>query len=86
MEVLENGLDHALTILTFPSRYRRRLRTTNLAERMNEEIRRRQRVIRIFPNEASAERLIGALLNEFYEEWQQGIRYFDMTEYWDWRK
>ena len=86
MEVLENGLDHALTILAFPERYRRRLRTTNLAERMNEEIRRRQRVIRIFPNEASAERLIGALLNEFYEEWQQGIRYLDMTEYWDWRK
>ena len=86
METLENGLDHALTILSFPKRYRKRLRTTNLAERMNEEIRRRQRVIRIFPNEEAAERLIGALLNEFYEEWQQGIRYLDMTEYWDWRK
>ena len=86
MDTLEAGLDHALTILTFPQRYRKRLRTTNLAERMNEEIRRRQRVIRIFPNEESALRLIGALLNEFYEEWQEGIRYFDMTEYWDWRK
>ncbi len=84
MDILESGLDHALTILDYPQRYRQRLRTTNLAERMNEEIRRRQRVIRIFPNEASAERLIGALLNEFYEEWQQGIRYLDMTEYWDW--
>ena len=86
MDVLENGLEHALTMLNFPKRYRKRLRTSNLAERMNEEIRRRQRVIRIFPNEESAERLIGALLNEFYEEWQQGIRYLDMTEYWDWRK
>jgi transposase-like protein len=86
MDILEAGLDHALTILTYPKRYRKRLRTTNLAERMNEEIRRRQRVIRIFPNAESAERLIGALLNEFYEEWQQGIRYFDMAEYWDWRK
>jgi transposase-like protein len=86
MNTLEAGLDHALTILSFPARYRQRLRTTNLAERMNEEIRRRQRVIRIFPNEESAERLIGALLKEFYEEWQQGIRYLDMTEYWDWRK
>ncbi len=46
MDVLENGLDHALTILSFPQRYRTRLRTTNLAERMNEEIRRRQRVMR----------------------------------------
>ncbi len=86
MNVLEDGLDNALTVLNFPSRYRKRLRTTNLAERMNEEIRRRQRVIRIFPNEESAERLVGALLNEFYEEWQQGIRYLDMAEYWDWRK
>ena len=86
MNVLEDGLDNALTILNFPTRYRKRLRTTNLAERMNEEIRRRQRVIRIFPNEESAQRLIGALLNEFYEEWQQGIRYLDMVEYWDWRK
>jgi putative transposase len=86
MDTLEAGLDHALTILNFPSHYQKRLRTTNLAERMNEEIRRRQRVIRIFPNEESALRLIGALLNEFYEEWQQGVRYFDMTEYWDWRK
>lgn len=86
MQILEDGLEHALTILTFPLRYRTRLRTTNLAERMNEEIRRRQRVVRIFPNEESAYRLIGALLNEFYEEWQEGIRYFDMTEYWDWKK
>lgn len=86
MDVIEDGLDNALTVLNFPSRYRKRLRTTNLAERMNEEIRRRQRVIRIFPNEESAERLIGALLNEFYEEWQEGIRYLDMAEYWDWRK
>lgn len=86
MEILEGGLDHALTILSFPKRYRQRLRTTNLAERMNEEIRRRQRVIRIFPNEMSAHRLIGALLNEFYEEWQEGIRYLDMAEYWDWKK
>lgn len=86
MNIFEAGLDHALTILSFPERYRKRLRTTNLAERMNEEIRRRQRVIRIFPNEQAAERLIGALLNEFYEEWQEGYRYLEMSEYWDWRK
>ena len=86
MMILEAGLDHALTALSFPERYRKRLRTTNLAERMNEEIRRRQRVVRIFPNEQAAERLIGALLNEFYEEWQEGYRYLEMGEYWDWRK
>jgi len=86
MDCLEAGLESALTILTLPTRYRKRLRTTNLVERMNEEIRRRQRVIRVFPNDASAMRLVGALLAEMYDQWQQGLRYFDMTEYWDWKK
>ena len=54
-------------------------------ERLNEEIRRRERVIRIFPNEASALRLIGALLAEQHEVWSTGKRYFDMTEYFEWK-
>ena len=62
MACLDNGLEDAITVLQYPSRYQKRLRTSNLAERVNEEIRRRQRVIRIFPNEASAERLVGAWL------------------------
>jgi transposase-like protein len=82
----ERGFEDALTILSLPQVYRKRLRTSNLAERMNEEIRRRQRVIRIFPNEASALRLIGAILADTYEEWQSGVRYFDMTEYWEVKK
>lgn len=85
MDCLENGLDGGLSVLQLPERYRKRLRTTNLAERMNEEIRRRERVIRIFPSEKAAQRLIGALLADIYEEWQAGIRYFDMSEYWDWK-
>jgi len=86
IDCFEQGLEDALTVLLFPTRYRRRLRTTNLAERMNEEIRRRQRVVRIFPNEEATLRLIGAILADKYEEWRSGISYFDMTEYWDWRK
>ena len=82
----EEGVDNALTVLSFPEGYRKRLRTTNLAERMNEEIRRRQRVIRIFPNEEAAIRLIGALLADVYDDWKNGIKYFDMAEYQDWRK
>ena len=82
----EAGLESVLTVLVFPSRYRKRLRTSNLPERMNEEIRRRQRVIRIFPNEDSALRLIGSLLADFYDNWQSQNHYFDMTEYWDWKK
>lgn len=86
MDCLENGLEDAVAVLCLPEKYRKRLRTTNLAERMNEEIRRRERVIRIFPNDDAAQRLIGALLAEQYEEWQAGVKYFDMTEYWEWYK
>lgn len=50
--------------MVLPKKYRRRLATSNMQERLNEEIRRRERVIRIFPNEQSAMRLIGALLAE----------------------
>jgi putative transposase len=85
VELLEEGLDDALSVLVLPEKYRRRLRTTNMIERLNEEIRRRERVIRIFPNEASAVRLIGALLAEQHESWSTGKRYFDMTEYVEWK-
>ncbi|WP_188817229.1 transposase, partial [Calditerricola satsumensis] len=62
-----------------------RLRTTNAVERLNEEIRRRERVIRIFPNRDSALRLLGALLMEIDEKWASGKKYLDMTEYLEWR-
>ena len=84
MATLETGMEAALTVLRFPKRYRQKLRTTNLAERMNSELRRRERVIRIFPSEHAAERLIGALLNELYEEWLHSRHYMNMSEYWDW--
>lgn len=85
LTLLEEGLEDALAVLVLPEPYRVRLRTTNGMERLNEEIRRRERVIRIFPNEASALRLIGALLTEHHEVWSTGKRYFDMTEYFEWK-
>jgi putative transposase len=85
LALLEEGLEDALAVLSLPEKYRIRLRTTNGMERLNEEIRRRERVIRIFPNEASALRLIGALLAEQHEVWSTGKRYFDMTEYFEWK-
>jgi putative transposase len=85
LTILEEGLEAALAVLVLPEPYRVRLRTTNGMERLNEEIRRRERVIRIFPNEASALRLIGALLAEQHEVWSTGKRYFDMTEYFEWK-
>ena len=84
MACLDRGLENAITILQLPRLYQRRLRTSNLAERVNEEIRRRQRVIRIFPNEAAAERLIGAWLADLHEQWQTSTKYFHMQEFWDW--
>jgi len=86
LQTLETGLEDAIAVLALPAKYRRRLRTTNMVERLIEEIRRRERVIRIFPNSASAHRLIGALLQEQHEQWLTGRKYFDMTEYVDWRQ
>ena len=84
MEVLEEGFKDATAVLELPEQYRRRLRTTNGLERLNEEIRRRERVIRIFPNRESVIRLIGALLMEIDERWGSGKRYLDMSEYFEW--
>jgi len=86
MDCLEEGFEESLTIVSFPRKYRVRLRSTNSQERLNEEVRRRERVIRIFPNEDSAIRLIGSLLSEFHEQWSTGKKYFDMAKYWEWKK
>lgn len=59
LATLEAGFDDATAALALPEPYRRRLRTSNAMERLNEEVRRRERVIRIFPNRASAMRLLG---------------------------
>jgi len=86
MRILENGFDDATAVLAFPEKYRKRLRTTNSVERLNEEIRRRERVIRIFPNRQSVIRLLGALLMEQDEKWASGRKYLDMEDYFTWRK
>ena len=80
---LEAAFDDALAVMALPEKYRRRLRSTNLQERLNQEIRRRERVIRIFPNDDSARRLIGALLAEQNEIWQER-KYLDMDEFHEW--
>jgi len=86
VEVLESDFEDAIAVLELPERYRKRLRTANGIERLNEEIRRREKVIRIFPNRESAIRLIGALLMETDEKWASGKKYFDMAEYFEWQK
>jgi transposase-like protein len=80
---MESGFEDAMAIMALPEKYRKRLRTTNMQERLNEEIRRRERVIRIFPNDESALRMIGALLAEQNDVWQER-KYLDMDEFKEW--
>jgi len=69
---LEDNLSEGLTVFDFPLEHRRSIRTTNSLERVNKEIRRRTRVVGIFPNEASCLRLVSAILMEISEDWQIG--------------
>ncbi|GIO16732.1 IS256 family transposase [Cohnella xylanilytica] len=86
MEVLENGFDDATAVLALPANVRVRTRTTNAVERLNEELRRRERVIRIFPNRDSVLRLFGALLMEQDDKWTTERTYIDLRAYFAWRK
>ena len=79
-EHLEEHVEECLTCLAFPEGHRRRIRTTNGLERLNQEIKRRTRVVRIFPNRGSCLRLVTALAVEQSEEWVTGRRYLDMEE------
>ena len=72
---LEENLADGFTVFDFPLEHRRLIRTTNSLERINKEIRRRTRVVGVFPNEASCLRLISAMLMEISEEWQIGKHY-----------
>ncbi|MEE0986217.1 MAG: transposase [Succinivibrionaceae bacterium] len=67
MNCLDNGFDEVCVVYGLPKHHRIKMRTSNIIERLNEEIRRRERVIRIFPNEEGLERLIGALQKEINE-------------------
>ena len=85
LKILEAGFEDATAALALPAKYRRRLRTTNMVERFIEEIRRREKVVRIFPTMQSAWRLIGALCAEQHEEWAHGRRYLTMEAYVQWK-
>jgi putative transposase len=78
--LLEQGIEDCLACLAFPLAHRIRIRTTNGLERLHEEIKRRTRVVRIFPNTEACLRLVTALCVEQSEEWLSGKRYVDMSE------
>lgn len=75
---LEANVAEGLTAFALPSSHRRRLRTTNMLERINREIKRRTRVATLFPNEGSALRLVSAVLMEISEEWETNRKYVTM--------
>ena len=77
-EWMERSVPESLTVFTRPSAHRRRLRTSNMLERLNKEILRRTRVATLFPNEASLLRLVGAVLAQVDEEWQTGETHLNM--------
>jgi len=65
---------------SFPKKHWRRIRTTNILERVNKELKRRSRMVGAFPNERSLIRLAVAMLIDLNEEWLTGRRYLDMEE------
>jgi transposase-like protein len=77
-EWIETNLPEALTVFRLPPSHRKRLRTTNMLERLNQEIKRRTRVATLFPNEDSLLRLVSAVLTEVSEEWETGKVYLNM--------
>jgi len=76
-EWMATNIPEGLTVFAFPTSFRRLLRTTNGVERLHREVRRRARVVSIFPNPASCLRLVSAILAEISEEWLTGRTYLN---------
>jgi putative transposase len=80
--MLRESLEDCLTVLSFPEHHRRRLASTNLLENLMKRLKKRTKVVGIFPNRASCDRLIGAQLLEVHEIWQtETLAYFNMEQY-----
>lgn len=77
-DAIDEQCEECLTVLHFPAGHRLFLRTNNALERFNQEIKRRTRVVRIFPNEESCLRLVSALCVETSEVWMTNRRFLDM--------
>ena len=77
---MEANVPEGLTVFELPASHQRRLRTTNMLERLNQEIKRRTRVATLFPNEASLLRLVSAILSEISDDWETGKIYLAMPK------
>jgi len=76
---LETNVPESLTVLSLPLEHRSRMRTSNAAERLNQEIKRRTRVARVFPNTDSLLRLVSAILSEVSDDWESSKTYLNMN-------
>jgi putative transposase len=76
---VEDNIEETLSFYRLPCGHHKHLKSTNMLERLNEEIKRRTQVVRIFPNEESCLRLIRALAVETHENWIEANRYLDMS-------
>jgi transposase-like protein len=76
---VETNIGETLTFYRLPRQHHKHLKSTNMLERLNEEIKRRTRVVRIFPNAESCLRLVRALCVETHEAWLEDNRYLNMT-------
>jgi len=74
----EGNIEETLTFYRLPQEHHKHLKSTNMLERINQELKRRTLVVRIFPNAASCLRLIRALAVEIHEDWVEATRYLDM--------
>lgn len=82
---IEEHIEGCFACYAFPPSHRVTIRTTNGLERLNEELKRRTRVVRIFPNRQACLRLSTALCAEQSDDWVTGKRYLDMRELRQWQ-
>ena len=75
---VEENIEQTFTFYRLPREHHKHLKSTNMLERLNQELKRRTHVIRIFPDEQSALRLIRALAVEIHEDWIEAHRYLNM--------
>lgn len=75
---VEENIEETLTFYRLPPQHHKHLKSTNMLERLNEELKRRTHVVRIFPNAASCLRLVRALAVETHENWIEATRYLNM--------
>jgi putative transposase len=75
---VEANVEETWTFYRLPKEHHKHLKSTNVLERLNQELKRRTLLVRVFPNEASCLRLVRALAAEIHEDWMEGQRYLEM--------